>query len=135
MCRVCWLAGSQIPAWIREDDLPKLARGTQKDDKRVSRGTKLSDFVLEQLKRKPVYTAEEAHEKYVVVLHPVDYEYMKRIIWSLGERHPKGSQRVLEMYGFTAYRCPGVEEGKPRLMLREDAVAMLGEFAEGVIGL
>lgn len=101
-----------------------------------NRTQRLADAVLDQVKTKPVESVEEAHEKYVVLLHPADHKFMREMVWQLArERTSKDQHKRLWIRGFECGQSPAIPEGNPRLLLKEDAIGVIGEFAESVAGI
>lgn len=96
----------------------------------------LADLVLEQIKRKPLESAEQAHRDYVVLLHPDDHDFMRGMVWQLAkERTNKDQHKRLWVHGFECGCSPAIPLGNPRLLTKEDAIGVIGEFAEEVAGI
>jgi hypothetical protein len=97
---------------------------------------RLHEHVMAQLRIKDVESVEEAHSRFMVVMHPEDHAFMREMCWQLGkERTRKDQNKQLWIGGFTAVSAPAVPVGNPRLLKKADAAGVIGEYAERVSGI
>lgn len=101
-----------------------------------NRMQRIADSILEQVKTKPMESVEQAHRDYVVLLNPVDHEFMRKMVWQLAKKRTNLDQhKHLCIRGFECGSSPAIPVGDPRLLTKEDAIGVIGEYAEGATGI